>query len=198
MTERPLWRLVAGRKKGPYPPEKLRALVRDGRISSLDRFSIDGETWQTADAFPELFREPPPASAPTPAGPDGIILDENVTAGDDLVLPDDVSTDDDDLSTRRLMHVVAWVVGVGSGLIALPLILTLFSGGSDPAPQDDAVTVGEDSVRTAPAVESAAGDEPDTGDEAAVSEEPAAGDEPATGEEPATGQEPATGEEPAE
>jgi len=58
MSERPLWRMVAGRKAGPYDPAKLRPLVKDGRVGPLDRFSYDGVNWQPANAFPELLRPP--------------------------------------------------------------------------------------------------------------------------------------------
>ena len=55
MTGKQLYRLVAGKQTGPYPPEKLRPLVADGRISRLDRFSYDGVDWRSADHFPELM-----------------------------------------------------------------------------------------------------------------------------------------------
>ena len=83
MSERELYRLVAGKQTGPYPPEKLRPLVADGRISRLDRFSYDGVDWLTADQIPELMGRtaaaspaaavPPTAPAfPTPAETPGI------------------------------------------------------------------------------------------------------------------------------
>jgi len=53
-TVRPLYRLIAGKQHGPYSAETLRPLVKDGRISRLDRFSYDGVDWQCADQFPEL------------------------------------------------------------------------------------------------------------------------------------------------
>lgn len=59
MSEKPLWRMIAGRKAGPYEPAKLRPLVKDGRISLLDRFSYDGTQWRPASDFPELMRAPP-------------------------------------------------------------------------------------------------------------------------------------------
>lgn len=49
-----LYRLVAGRRTGPYEAEELIPLVDDGRISTLDRFSYDGESWQPLASFPEL------------------------------------------------------------------------------------------------------------------------------------------------
>jgi hypothetical protein len=64
MSERQLYRLVAGKQTGPYPPEKLRPLVADGRISRLDRFSYDGVDWLSADQIPELKGRP---AAATPA-----------------------------------------------------------------------------------------------------------------------------------
>lgn len=72
MSEKPLFRLVAGKQTGPYPPEKLRPLVADGRISRLDRFSYDGVDWLPADQFPELMGTSRTVSAPvswTPATP---------------------------------------------------------------------------------------------------------------------------------
>lgn len=54
MSERQLYRLIAGKQTGPYPPEKLRPLMADGRISRLDRFSYDGVDWLPADQIPEL------------------------------------------------------------------------------------------------------------------------------------------------
>lgn len=69
MTERQLYRLVAGKQTGPYPPEKLRPLVANGRISRLDRFSYDGVDWLPADQFPELMGRttavPTPATSPS-------------------------------------------------------------------------------------------------------------------------------------
>lgn len=55
MSERQLYRLVAGKRTGPYAPEKLRPLMADGRISRLDRFSYDGVDWLPANQFPELM-----------------------------------------------------------------------------------------------------------------------------------------------
>jgi hypothetical protein len=64
MSERHLYRLVAGKQTGPYPPEKLRPLVADGRISRLDRFSYDGVDWLPFDRIPELIG---PTTAALPA-----------------------------------------------------------------------------------------------------------------------------------
>ena len=58
MSENRLWRMVAGKKTGPYEPAKLRPLVKDDRIGPLDRFSYDGATWKPAEQFPELFQAP--------------------------------------------------------------------------------------------------------------------------------------------
>ncbi len=62
MTERQLYRLVAGKQTGPYAPEKLRPLIADGRISRLDRFSYDGVDWLPADHFPALMTSGAPPS----------------------------------------------------------------------------------------------------------------------------------------
>jgi hypothetical protein len=67
MSERQLYRLVAGKQTGPYPPEKLRPLVADGRISRLDRFSYDGVDWLPADQIPELMGRTAAASTATAA-----------------------------------------------------------------------------------------------------------------------------------
>ena len=66
MSERQLYRLVAGKQTGPYLPEKLRPLVVDGRISRLDRFSYDGVDWLPADQIPELMGPRPTAAATLP------------------------------------------------------------------------------------------------------------------------------------
>jgi len=66
MSERQLYRLVAGKQTGPYPPEKLRPLVADGRISRLDRFSYDGMDWLPADQIPELMGPRSAAAATLP------------------------------------------------------------------------------------------------------------------------------------
>jgi len=66
MSERQLYRLVAGKQTGPYPPEKLRPLVADGRISRLDRFSYDGVDWLPADQIPELMGPRSVAAATLP------------------------------------------------------------------------------------------------------------------------------------
>ena len=91
-TVRPLYRLIAGKQHGPYSAETLRPLVKDGRISRLDRFSYDGVDWQCADQFPELVgpdRQPvesvatPSATVATtsngvalPAIPDALFCDD--------------------------------------------------------------------------------------------------------------------------
>jgi hypothetical protein len=67
MTERHLFRLVAGKQTGPYPPEKLRPLIEDGRISRLDRFSYDGVDWLPADHFPALMTSGSLPSTPSVA-----------------------------------------------------------------------------------------------------------------------------------
>jgi hypothetical protein len=87
MSERPLWRLIAGRKAGPYEPAKLRPLVKDGRIGPLDRFSYDGETWRPVPDFPELLRAPaqPAATAASVVLDDDPLADE--PEGIDMLAP---------------------------------------------------------------------------------------------------------------
>jgi hypothetical protein len=88
MTERQLFRLVAGKQTGPYAPEKLRPLIADGRISRLDRFSYDGVDWLPADHFPALMTSGAPSTTPSgsasiPSGtstPAVVLPDHNVLA----------------------------------------------------------------------------------------------------------------------
>lgn len=176
MTERPLYRQVAGRTTGPYAPAKLRPLVKDGRVSPLDRFSYDGTTWASAQEFPELMRDPPAVvSAMQESFDASVIVDDAV---DDFVTPNSdaaVELDEDDESTQRLMKAVVWVTGIGGGLILLTLMLTLLSslfgtaGRTMPKPAAAAAGNPVAAAAVQPAVEP---DEAITADEPAV--EPAA------------------------
>lgn len=134
MSEQRIWRLVAGHKRGPYTAAKLRPLVKDGRISPLDRFSYDGVSWAPTSEFPELLREPPPPQA-TPAEATFSVATEDDESTDDFVPPSrhEHTAVGDDESTQRLMKVVYWVVGVGSGLIALLVMLTVLGAVRRPA-----------------------------------------------------------------
>lgn len=142
MSERPLWRLVAGRKTGPYPPEKLRPLMKDGRISSLDRFSYDGTDWRLPAEFPELLRPPAPVvvpSAPQRGGAAaGNPLDDELQTGIDW--PDQgrasggftPAAEDvvDDAATKKLLAMINGLIWVGVGvvviLVTLMIITTVF------------------------------------------------------------------------
>lgn len=170
MSERPLWRLVAGRKTGPYPPEKLRPLMKDGRISLLDRFSYDGTDWRPPTEFPELLR--PPAAAVVPSAPQrggGAAvdpLDGDVQAGIDW--PDQgeasggftLAADDvvDDAATKKLLAMINGLIWVGVGvvviLVTLMIITTVFykPATGNPAP------VAQPQKQPAAASTSAAGD----------------------------------------
>ncbi len=88
MTDRLLYRLIAGNTLGPYSPEKLRPLITDGRISRLDRFSYDGLDWQCADRFPELvgrLAEDPLKKSSTLSYCVTTELNENVLATDTCI-----------------------------------------------------------------------------------------------------------------
>jgi hypothetical protein len=142
MSEQPLWRLVAGQKMGPYAPEKLRPLMKDGRISPLDRFSYDGVTWRPPTDFPELLRAP---VAPLPAPPQAASVRQEQPGADDLdaggwdeagVLP----TADggyinqeiplDDAATKKLLAMIYGLIWVGVGvvviLVTLMIVTTVF------------------------------------------------------------------------
>lgn len=73
-----IYRKVAGRTVGPYDSAELAPLVADGRISSLDRFSYDGTSWDSLDAFPELSGKPRVDSAP-PVGPPPLVVGDSET-----------------------------------------------------------------------------------------------------------------------
>jgi hypothetical protein len=155
MNEKPLWRLVAGRKIGPYPPEKLRPLMKDGRISPLDRFSYDGTDWRAPTEFPELLREPSPVrttAAPTGNpldGDDAVSLElpavEPQAAPRSLVAPADQAMDDQ--ATKQLLTIIHRLIWVGAGvvvvLVVMMIVTTLLysfgSGDSAAAPQPAAV-----------------------------------------------------------
>lgn len=142
MSERPLWRLVAGRKAGPYPPEKLRPLMKDGRISSLDRFSYDGSDWRPPAEFPELLRPPTPAVVPSAPqrGGDAAVdpLEGDAQAGIDW--PDRNGGSGgfapaaehvvDDAATKKLLAMINGLIWVGVGvvviLVTLMVITTVF------------------------------------------------------------------------
>jgi len=132
-TVRPLYRLIAGKQHGPYSAETLRPLVKDGRISRLDRFSYDGVDWQCADQFPELVgpdRQPvksvatPSATVATtsdgvvvPAIPDALFSDDGFSFA--TLLPSDpvaqrsISQDSEKILKR-------WMIG--AGILALVVV----------------------------------------------------------------------------
>ena len=132
-TVRPLYRLIAGKQHGPYSAESLRPLVKDGRISQLDRFSYDGVDWQCADQFPELVgpdRQPvksvanPSATVATtsdvvalPAIPDALFSDDGFSFA--TLLPSDpvaqrsISQDSEKILKR-------WMIG--AGILALVVV----------------------------------------------------------------------------
>ena len=122
MSERPLWRLVAGCKTGPYEPAKLRPLVKDGRISSLDRFSYDGMSWHSADEFSELLKEPVPVAAKpverhvAPAAP---------PRADSCIPPIRPVAVEPDVDTAKLLKAIYWLCSICVGAVVL-LMLVMF------------------------------------------------------------------------
>jgi hypothetical protein len=128
MSETPLWRMVAGQKTGPYPPEKLRPLMKDGRISPLDRFSYDGADWRPATEFPELLRPPAPPPAVRPPVVDPLAEDLSEDGGWSVPeMPRRGSVDADpgldDLATKKLLAVIHGLIWVGVGVVVILVIL---------------------------------------------------------------------------
>jgi len=124
MSERPLWRMVAGRKAGPYEPAKLRPLVKDGRIGPLDRFSYDGVNWQPADAFPELLRPPPVVTAaPVEEDFSPLVAEAGAAGDDDLLgppsLPGRQPPSGDDAA---LLKAIYSLIAFGGGTLVLLVI----------------------------------------------------------------------------
>jgi len=152
MDEKPLWRMVAGRKVGPYDPAKLRPLVKDGRISPLDRFSYDGQDWRPAGEFSELLRAPA-AIAPSrfadpldsnpldsdllgsEAGSADFAANESSDFSDDLVpgpSPTGASVDE-----ARLLKAIYLLIAFGAGMFVLLIgyiIIASLVGGNRPVP----------------------------------------------------------------
>lgn len=155
MSERPLWRLVAGQKTGPYTPEKLRPLMKDGRISPLDRFSYDGTDWRPPAEFPELLRPPAAAVMPSASRPGAVAAgnppEDDTQAGIDWPSQGHSSggftpaADDgiDDAATKKLLAMIHGLIWVGVGvvviLVTLMIVTTVFykpaTGNPAPAAQ---------------------------------------------------------------
>jgi hypothetical protein len=143
MSEAPLWRMVAGRKTGPYPPEKLRPLMKDGRISPLDRFSYDGSDWRPATEFPELLRPPAPATivgrpAKNPLA-EGFTLDDGEELSDPLRPATVGEAGLDDAATEKLLAMIRGLIWVGVGvvviLVLLMVVTSLMHVASEPSPE---------------------------------------------------------------
>lgn len=154
MDEKPLWRMVAGRKVGPYDPAKLRPLVKDGRISPLDRFSYDGEEWRSAGEFPELLRAPAAVVVPSPAATvepnplDPDVLGSDALAADfasiegsdpaDAFLPRTPSQSGSSLDEAQLVKAIYMLIAFGGGmfvlLIGYIIIASLLGGSRTPPP----------------------------------------------------------------
>jgi hypothetical protein len=181
MNERPLWRLIAGRKVGPYEPIKLRPLVKDGRIGPLDRFSYDGETWRPVTDFPELLRPPaPPAAAAA-----SVVLDHDPLADDpegiDTLTPTGNrapmvvvgrATRNDSIDDAKLLKAIYLLIAFGGGMFVLLIAYIVIAsalGTTPPSPSPP-----QQGAAKSPAVTSA---------NAASKEEAAAGSplEPAVG-----------------
>ncbi len=56
---------LRGHQQGPFTAEQLQKLASRGRFSRLYEVSTDGQTWQRAERFPELFPPPPIPKART-------------------------------------------------------------------------------------------------------------------------------------
>lgn len=119
MSEQAIWRLVAGQKKGPYPPARLRPLVLDGRIGTQERFSYDGISWSPIGAFPELLHEPTPLPEETYT----VNLEEEEPFVP-LAQAGKLGRDDTD---RGLLVAVYVVVGAGMFFVLVFVILTFGS-----------------------------------------------------------------------
>jgi len=57
---------LRGHQQGPFTAEQLQKLASRGRFSRLYEVSTDGEVWQRAERFPELFPPPPVPRARMP------------------------------------------------------------------------------------------------------------------------------------
>ena len=119
MSERPIWRLVAGQKRGPYAPARLRPLVGDGRIGSLDRFSYDGIAWAPIEEFPELLREPAP--------PHDEVYTVDIDEDEPVVAAVPTGVPDRDDTHRGLLMALYIVMGIGTFLILVLIALTLIT-----------------------------------------------------------------------
>lgn len=109
-----IYRKVAGRTVGPYDSAELAPLVADGRISSLDRFSYDGTSWDSLDAFPELSGKPRVDSAAV--GPPPLVVGD----GADSSSPGNIRK-----QTLRRTFIVLFVV---LSTIACGVALAVFAG----------------------------------------------------------------------
>ena len=151
MSENRLWRMVAGKKTGPYEPAKLRPLVKDDRIGPLDRFSYDGATWKPAEQFPELFQAPSkpvvaivPARKVSPNSPrervgdvqtDGLRLsdpegsepssDSDGFLGDSQLAGEYYATSgvEDDREAQAFVKLIRLLIFTGVGLVSLLFIM---------------------------------------------------------------------------
>jgi hypothetical protein len=56
---------LRGHQQGPFTADQLQKLATRGRFSRLYEVSTDGESWQRAERFPELFPPPPTPKART-------------------------------------------------------------------------------------------------------------------------------------
>lgn len=129
MSERQLYRLIAGKQTGPYPPEKLRPLMADGRISRLDRFSYDGVDWLPADQIPELVGKRDSAGVTSvieqekPSGP--VAIDAPMTPDADLLA---ASTDQPKSRRGKLPWLLMLGVAIPALLAATALLLSWGGG----------------------------------------------------------------------
>jgi len=57
---------LRGHQQGPFTAEQLQKLATRGRFSRMYEVSNDGQSWQRAERFPELFPPPPTPKVRTP------------------------------------------------------------------------------------------------------------------------------------
>lgn len=69
---------MRGRSLGPFPPKRLQQMAQKGQLSRVHMLSVDGEHWQRASEFPELFElvggeeSTAPSAAGSLAGPSAV------------------------------------------------------------------------------------------------------------------------------
>lgn len=62
MTVTGYWVRIAGQTYGPKSLEAMQAAIRAGEVGRKHEVSVDNETWQSAEAYPELFASQEPVA----------------------------------------------------------------------------------------------------------------------------------------